>query len=136
MGTITMTHTLELEAITCGSCGIPFALEDHHLRMLRQTGKGFYCPSGCGISYNKSENQRLKSQLEQEQARVASERARREEAERASDYFRKSRDGVRGALAKVKKRVVHGVCPCCTRNFANLGRHMETKHPDYAQAPQ
>ena len=128
MGTTYVTITIE--AITCGACGIPFGIEEAHLRMLRQTGKGFNCPSGCGISYGKSENQKLKSELEQEQARLARERERRLSAEKESEYFRKSRDGMKGALVKAKKRAVAGVCPCCTRTFQNVARHMASKHPE------
>lgn len=26
-------------------------------------------------------------------------------------------------------------CPCCTRTFANMARHMKTQHPDYNVVP-
>jgi len=37
----------------------------------------------------------------------------------------------KAAAARLQKRVANGVCPCCTRSFANLRRHMETTHPEY-----
>jgi hypothetical protein len=45
--------------------------------------------------------------------------------------FRKSRDGIKGALIKQKKRVGNGACPCCKRTFSALARHIKTQHPDF-----
>jgi hypothetical protein len=28
------------------------------------------------------------------------------------------------------------VCPCCNRTFQALARHMNSKHPTYADGPQ
>jgi hypothetical protein len=35
-------------------------------------------------------------------------------------------------VTKIKNRVGHGVCPCCTRSFQNLARHMASEHPTFA----
>ena len=45
------------------------------------------------------------------------------------------RAAAKGQLTKVKKRVGNGVCPCCTRSFTDLARHMESKHPAYVERP-
>jgi hypothetical protein len=37
-----------------------------------------------------------------------------------------------GENTKLRKRIKNGVCPCCTRSFTNLRRHLQTKHPEYA----
>jgi hypothetical protein len=40
----------------------------------------------------------------------------------------------RGQTTKARnqlERVGNGVCPCCTRSFTNLRRHMATKHPGF-----
>ena len=39
----------------------------------------------------------------------------------------------RANVTKLKKRISAGVCPCCTRTFSNLSRHMATQHPDYTE---
>jgi len=40
----------------------------------------------------------------------------------------------RGRVTKIKRRVQHGVCPCCNRTFSNLASHMKTKHPEFEAA--
>lgn len=37
----------------------------------------------------------------------------------------------RGVTTRLKNRVANGVCPCCNRTFANLQRHMSTKHKGF-----
>lgn len=37
----------------------------------------------------------------------------------------------KGVVTKFRRRVGNGVCPCCTRTFTNLSRHMTTNHPDF-----
>lgn len=130
MTTTTILTTLVHEE--CCNCHVVFGMESRHRQRLIDNGKSFYCPSGHEQHYSQSTVQKLKSQLEQESARLARERERRLGAEKESEYFRKSRDGMKGALVKAKKRAVAGVCPCCTRTFQNVARHMETKHPEAA----
>lgn len=64
----------------------------------------------------------LRSQLDQAHAAVNHERARTR--------------GYQGALAKTKKRAAKGVCPVagCKRHFADVERHIASKHPDYVTA--
>lgn len=42
----------------------------------------------------------------------------------------------KGQVTKLKNRTAAGVCPCCTRSFENLKRHMATKHPAFTDEPQ
>lgn len=37
----------------------------------------------------------------------------------------------RGQVTRLKRRAANGVCPCCTRTFADLKRHMANQHPDF-----
>jgi hypothetical protein len=39
----------------------------------------------------------------------------------------------KGQLTKHRKRSAAGTCPCCNRTFANMGRHMKTKHPEFVE---
>jgi hypothetical protein len=98
----------------------------------RQSKHGGYhhCPNGHlqGWSKDVCEDEKMRRErdlLKQETARleesITAERRLREEAEMA--------------LRKHKKRAAAGVCPCCTRTFSNMARHMKTKHPDYNVVP-
>jgi hypothetical protein len=60
---------------------------------------------------------------------------RKEYYRNESEHFRRSRDGIKGVLTKVKRRVGKGTCPCCKRHFVNVERHMKVKHPSFADAP-
>lgn len=117
---IAIEESFEIEH--CCSCGVAFALPARFMLVLRQTHQSFYCPNGHSQSYTgKSEAERLKEQLQAEQRAHAETIDRRYVAEREA--------------AKLKKRIGNGVCPCCTRNFTNLQRHMKTQHPNFALLP-
>jgi hypothetical protein len=32
---------------------------------------------------------------------------------------------------RIRNRIAAGVCPCCTRTFKNVARHIKDKHPTY-----
>ena len=68
---------------------------------------------------------RLQSQLDQQQARARDLLEERGQLERRLS-------AQRGVLTRVKNRIIKGVCPCCNRHFADLSRHMQTQHPDFA----
>lgn len=110
----------------CGvdGCGVHFALTESHFNKVKQTGAFFYCPNGHNIHFFDSENARLKRELEAERGSVAWVRQQR-------DKFERQRNAFKGVVTKVKNRVGNGVCPCCTRSFQNLKRHMNHMHPDF-----
>ena len=116
-----------LTEIHCGECGGTYAINERY-RKQRQEKSGFwmcpYCRCEWGYPKDGSENEKLRRELEaerQRKARALEEANRlRAEAEKAT----KQRD-------RLKRRVANGVCPCCTRTFVNLGRHMATKHPEF-----
>lgn len=132
----TMQYSAVLEILTCGECAIPFALpRDFHQRM-KDTGLKFWCPNGHNIRYSETENEKLAEQL-------AREKRWRENAETraraAGDQLQAAERSVRaykGVVTRTKKRVAAGVCPVpgCKRHFADLQRHMESKHPGHADA--
>ena len=124
-------HTTTLTTLECCQCGMPVGLVKtwvEHARAIGGFEQKFYCPycknqQGWGASKNKKELKRLKKQ-------VADYKAQRDHALTESQHFRKSRDGMKGALVRQKNRIKNGVCPCCNRHFANLERHMKSQHPD------
>lgn len=120
--------------MNCGECGGVYAIQEKYRAEKYQSGGSWHCPY-CQVGWgygNNNENSRLKKQLEEANARAERERVRKVDALAEADHFRKSRNGMKGALVSTQKRVKNGVCPCCKRTFSCLADHMATKHPDYA----
>jgi len=114
-----------LETETCYRCGIVFAMPAYFRKTRRDDKASFYCPNGHAQGYVESEADRLRRQLEAERSSKEWERAR-------ANNLEKRLSAQKGQMTKLKNRVANGVCPCCKRSFADLHRHMTTKHPDYA----
>jgi hypothetical protein len=130
----TLTYSDTLSILECGECRISFAIpQDLHTK-LRQTGKLFWCPNGHQIGYEETENKRLKEAAEQAERRLASTRAQLDQVRADRDHQEARVHGYQGALAKTKKRAAKGVCPApgCKRHFADVERHIASKHPDWS----
>lgn len=122
------TVTVELVNETCW-CGMPFALPASLDRAARDAGHTIYCPLGHTLVWKETEETRLRRErdrLKQDAARLSDEisaqRKRAEEAEKK--------------LVQAKRRATAGVCPCCTRTFVNVQRHMKSKHPNVVPLDQ
>lgn len=114
----------ELQATSCCVCGIQFGVPPYFIDSARRNAGTTYCPNGHSLGWSKSEADRLREQLEKEKASTEWQRAR-------ANRLEKDLQSQKGQMTKLKKRISHGVCPCCSRSFANVARHMKTKHPDY-----
>jgi hypothetical protein len=129
----TITIGIELVTEDCYSCGVLFALSAD-LRTKRLADKQtFYCPNGHGQVYSGESDaakaRRLAKELERarENAAWQAEYAREEAARRGA--AERSLAATRGQVTKLRKRVVAGACPFgCRRHFANLERHVATRH--------
>ncbi len=127
-----LTVSTELTMLTCPSCGGTFAISSVYYDEARKEGSFKqcwtcpYCKTSRG--FGESIHEKEKKQLEE---KIAALTSAKQYAEQEAEYFRKSRDGIKGVLAKERKRVGNGVCPCCNRSFKNLMRHMAQKHPDH-----
>jgi len=115
---------VRLEEITCGDCGITFAMPAHKLEEMRKNAGTFWCPNGHTRGWQVTEAQRLKKELDATRARLEEEKA-------TTLRMQKSAIAMRAQTTRLRNRIANGVCPCCNRSFVNLGRHMGTKHPDY-----
>ena len=91
-------------AITCGQCGLRFFVPRIWDQGRRQDHRSFVCMNGHTLTYTGQ--------------RQAQENARQASAAKAQ-------------VTKIKKRVGHGVCPCCNRTFGNLAAHIAQKHPTF-----
>lgn len=124
--------SVTLVSTTCGNCGIQFGLPNSFMSRRRNDGNLFYCPNGCHVGYGKDAMDRLRDDLAREKHRA--EQAQ-EDARRNREWAHRAERQVaakKGQITKIKNRVSSGVCPCCTRYFANLHRHMQGQHPGWA----
>lgn len=135
----TIAFSTVLTPITCPKCAGVYAISETYRDNARELGefkKCWTCPyckttRGYGKGTNQLEKQKLEADLRAAQGSVEFYARRAKDARAEADHFRKSRDGFKGVLAKQKKRIANGVCPCCTRSFTNLRRHMATMHPEH-----
>lgn len=126
-----------VRSIRMAGCGHVIYMGSEHERELRQTHKSYWCTI-CGYTNyfpGETDVQKLEKQLQAAREETARERKRKEWAEQETRNVELRRRAQQGVVTRLKNRVGHGVCPCCTRSFADLKRHMTTKHPDYSREP-
>lgn len=128
---MSITLATEFEVIDCANCGMEFGVLASYIERRRKDGRSFNCPNGHSLSFGKSEADKLREQLEAKQRRLDSAEARITHLKDQNDATERALRAQRGANTKLRKRVSNGVCPCCNRTFADLGRHMSGQHPDY-----
>ena len=113
----------------CYKCGVPIALPKYrHQKCLESSSESFFCCNGHSQVYAKSECDKQRERADR------AERERDAAAARATMAENSAR-AHRGKVTEMKNRIANGVCPCCKRSFANLHRHMTTKHPDFKDTP-
>lgn len=117
---ITYQESVNLTTEQC-ICGIVFGLPERIQQDRRNDGGTFYCPMGHPLSYTKPKIKELQDKLD------AAERLMRAAKCEALNAQAKQVEAEK-KLAQQTKRVCAGVCPCCSRTFTNLARHMATKH--------
>lgn len=126
------TATTTFNALRCCQCGVEFALLEYFQNERRRDGKTFYCPNGHAQTYGDTEADQLRRErdrLKQEQARLHGEIADRD---RWLTKEVTAREKAEKETKRIKKRAAAGVCPCCTRHFTQLERHMQAEHPEIA----
>jgi hypothetical protein len=133
----TFQLTTNYETVEC-SCGGVYALPADYINHKRKHGGGWRCPyctiDNWGYHGDNTEIARLRKQVASETARHDQTKAALESKRREAELNERRRRAAVGAKTKLEKRIKNGVCPCCTRLFTNLQRHMTTEHPDYAVA--
>lgn len=115
--------------VTCPECGVPYGLAEEFRAAREKDHRNWFCPNGHSLWFSdqdeRAEAVRLKDQLDRQRVRETALRDQLDSTER-------SRRAYKGKVTQIKRRVGRGVCPCCNRTFADLGRHMEGQHPEYA----
>jgi hypothetical protein len=124
------TYIGQLVVQTCCNCGVHFGIDSEHNAELLRTKEWFYCPNGHSQHYlGESDKQRA-----ERLARDLAAAHDREDTLRAESQKRyRLQRAAEGKTRAMKRRVAAGVCPCCTRTFQNLARHMKTEHPGFPQ---
>jgi len=122
----------QLESVTCCRCGVEFAMPVHLLQKLREDStRMFFCPNGHNQHFTVTTADQLRKELAAKEQELAREREQTAFARRTADSASRSAAIHRGRYRALKERVANGVCPCCHRHFANLQRHVATKHPKW-----
>lgn len=94
----------------------------------------FYCPYGHAQHFieGESEETKLRRELQRAQQRLAEKDDRIRQERDAREATERRLSAQRGQVTKLKNRAANGVCPCCSRHFTNLERHMASQHPGFA----
>lgn len=118
----TITEQITLAVINCGECGGTYAINERYRRQKEELSGTWTCPyCRCGWGYCEGKIAKLQKELSAAKCETLRQQQLRESAER-------ERAIAQAEIARQKKRSSAGVCSCCNRSFANLRRHMATKH--------
>jgi hypothetical protein len=131
--------TLGLTTITCGACGISFAVPTRWYEQKRADRTDWHCPNGHTRHFTgpteavrlRDELAREKHRTEQAQADAKWWQARSAEANQREQITHRRLSAHKGVVTKLRKRVALGSCPCCHRKFKDLRDHMRAEHPDW-----
>jgi hypothetical protein len=122
-------YVITLNAHDCPTCGIVYGLPSDFERRKREQHEGWCCPNGHKVWFVKSEFTILREQLAATERQLEWANADYKRAANDNMDLAKSNRALKGAKTKLLRRITNGVCPCCQRSFANVQRHMATKHP-------
>lgn len=128
-----MTLPATLIAKLCPTCFIEYAAPQGMFDKKHTDGGHWFCPNGHQIIYTESKLDKAKAEaaaLRLERDRLVQQEAWYED--RLKDARKETRT-LKTSLKTIHKRVGNGICPCCNRSFANLQRHMASKHADFKQ---
>lgn len=129
MSTYSKVETLY--TYNCSSCGLFYGVPESYIDERRKDGKIFYCPNGHSQQFAETVEQRLRKELANTKSSLAIRQQERDRAVADANHFKKSRDGYKGQLTKVKNEIAKGACPCCGKVFNNLREHIAHKHPEF-----
>lgn len=114
------------EVHNCITCGVIFTIPEALIEQHRKKGGFHSCCNGHQQGWDKSVS-------EEEKVRRERDRLRQQMAEKDDALAAKDREiiSAKGQITKLRKRASAGTCPCCSRSFENMARHMKTKHPTF-----
>lgn len=125
--------TVQLHSMECGECGSVFAMSEDFYERCKEKGLTFYCPRGHARVFTKSENSKLREEINNLENRLINAQNYITEKNHRIEQLRYSIRAEKAAKTKILNRVKNGVCPCCNRSFSNLQNHFKIKHPELLQ---
>jgi len=127
--------TLEVVKCWCGICfAVPQPLWNEYERKNDAAPKSFaiHCPLGHGMTRGVSNAlKEARDTIARKQAWIDQQAARIKELYDETARKERSIRGYKGVVARNKRRISKGMCPCCSRKFKDLGSHMAAEHPDW-----
>jgi hypothetical protein len=139
---LTVEAAVTLEQLSCGQCGLVFAVDEDWACARRRDHVTWYCPNGHPRHWpGESDVERAQREAREAIAALMREQARRvaaqDQARAAAEHARaaeRSASAWKGHATRARRKAVHGVCPApgCGRTFQNLQRHVKGQHPDWA----
>jgi len=127
--TVTLVH------MECGykGCGCVFGISQEKYNRCKADGEDWYCPNGHCRVFCESTKSKMQKKLNQEKRKTEYLRADVEKQRELKNNARHQARTYKGNVTKIKNRVAKGVCPCCSRHFKDLERHMQGQHPDFKE---
>lgn len=118
-----------LVAEECCACHVAFGLTSEMQTRLRESHQSFYCPNGHSQAYRgQTEAERLAAKLrsvEDDRHWYKAAEARQSASRAAAE---RQLAATKGVVTRMRKRAIAGACQFCHRHFANVERHVATKH--------
>ena len=116
----------KLTELQCGSCGVFHAIPRKMYETCRDEGGFWHCPNGHSRGWSEGSIYRERDRLKQKVAEMDDE----------VSALRLAKEAAEKKLITARRRAVAGVCPCCTRTFTDVQRHMKSKHPNVVPMAQ
>lgn len=117
---LTIDASLQFVVEECFECGTSFALTEFFRDKRLADKRTFYCPSGHGQHYT---GRPLRDQLRDAERKLAN-------AEEEKRIAAATINQMKADQRRLQTRLKAGVCPHCHRTFAQLARHMTSKHSE------
>lgn len=130
--------SIGMTEMCCGKCGIYFAVPTCFYDEQKEIGinGGWYCPNGHSRVFRESNSASLRRELAQAQHKLEQSEAEARRQREFREQTERQLSATRGVVTRTKNRIGKGVCPCCSRSFTNLRRHMQGKHPEYTETKE
>lgn len=134
------TETVKLyngsfRSTNCPLCKIVFLIPVslYNVGVERADGLSIYCPNGHPWHFTRGESEadKLRRERDRLRQRIAEKDDEIALAERKAAQWRAKLQAAEKETRRVKTRANGGVCPCCSRHFVQVERHMKTKHPGF-----
>lgn len=129
---------VQFSVFTCPrtTCGISFAMAASYVKDKRQDHSTFWCPNGHPQSFTgQTEEEKLRLERDRLTQRIAEKNDAITALENSKAAVERRLSVTKGIVTRTKRRVGQGMCPCCTRPFKSLKKHMEHAHPEYKTPP-